>query len=95
MAVNGYHASNGVNENHTSNGDSSYPVAFPALPSPMKMMYKPGQMYSYRSKLLKRPVPPLQQTLKKYLKSLEVSDCIHCHTSHMRCVCTSQELKLN
>ena len=83
MAVNGHSVSNGVNEHHTSNGDSSYPVAFPALAPLMKKIYKPGQMYSYQSKLLKRPVPPLQQTLTKYLKSLEVSDTSVCVCVHI------------
>ena len=64
MAVNGHHATNG-----NTNG---YLVAFPALPQPLQQIYKPGQMYKYHSKLLKRPVPPLKQTLTKYLKTLDV-----------------------
>ena len=65
MATNGKDVSNG-----------SYPVAMPSLPPPLRKIYKPGQMYSYHSKLLKRPVPPLQQTLSNYLLSVQVMDVV-------------------
>lgn len=47
-------------------------VQFPALPKVWEGIYKPGQMYVNQESLPKLPVPPLQQTLDKYLKCVEV-----------------------
>lgn len=44
---------------------------FPALPKELIDRYKPGQMYQYQKALPKLPVPPLQQTLTKYITSVE------------------------
>lgn len=47
-------------------------LQFPALPRELMDRYKPGQMFQYQSVLPKLPVPPLQQTLAKYLTSVQV-----------------------
>ncbi len=58
-------------------------LQFPPLPPAWVDRYKPGQMYRNQESLPKLPVPPLQQTLKKYLTSVEVGVSIHyMHTRH-------------
>ena len=47
-------------------------LQFPPLPQEWKDRYVPGQMYKYQVSLPKLPVPPLQQTLQKYITSVEV-----------------------
>ena len=55
-------------------------LEFPHLPPEWRDRYKKGQMYSFREQLMKLPVPSLQQTLDKYIASVEVCVCL--------CVCT-------
>ena len=47
-------------------------LQFPPLPQEWKDRYVSGQMYKYQASLPKLPVPPLQQTLHKYITSIEV-----------------------
>ena len=47
-------------------------VQFPQLPPEWKEKYKPGEMYRNQASLPRLPVPPLQQTLQKYITSVEV-----------------------
>ena len=47
-------------------------VQYPQLPAAMKEKYRPGEMYRYQDSVPSLPVPPLQQTLSKYLLSVEV-----------------------
>ena len=47
-------------------------LEFPPLPPELADKYKKGQMYKFDDKLMKLPVPPLQQTLEKYITSVEV-----------------------
>ena len=49
-------------------------LQFPPLPQEWKDRYVPGQMYKYQASLPKLPVPPLQQTLHKYITSVEVRE---------------------
>ena len=49
-------------------------VAFPSLPRNLQAVYKRGQMLAHQDRVARLPVPPLQQTLTKYLTSVEVSD---------------------
>ena len=48
-------------------------LQFPLLPPQLAELYRPGQMLQHEDALPKLPVPPLQQTLKKYLAAVEVS----------------------
>ena len=48
-------------------------LQFPVLPKELEGRYVPGQMYKYQDSLPKLPVPPLQQTLQKYITCMEVS----------------------
>lgn len=57
-------------------------LVFPSLPHQLRDVYKPGQMLTHQSKVARLPVPPLQQTLSKYLRSVEVSDSrVTCRSS--------------
>ena len=47
-------------------------VQFPQLPKQWEKKYIPGQMYQYQKSLPKLPLPPLQQTLKKYINGIQV-----------------------
>ena len=47
-------------------------LEFPPLPKEWEGVYKPGQMYSEQDSLPHLPVPPLNQTLEKYLKCVQV-----------------------
>ena len=47
-------------------------IQMPSLPKQMEGKYVKGQMYKYQESLPKLPVPPLQQTLGKYLKGVQV-----------------------
>ena len=47
-------------------------LQFPQLPAEWEGRYKQGQMHQYADQLMKLPVPPLQQTLQKYVTSVEV-----------------------
>ena len=47
-------------------------LEFPHLPPEWRDRYKKGQMHRFRDQLMKLPVPPLQQTLEKYIASVEV-----------------------
>ena len=51
-------------------------LQFPPLPGEWKDRYVPGQMFKYQASLPKLPVPPLQQTLHKYIASVEVCQTI-------------------
>ncbi|KAL5484736.1 hypothetical protein EMCRGX_G021281 [Ephydatia muelleri] len=46
-------------------------LQFPALPKELVDRYKPGQMFQHQRALPKLPVPPLQQTLNKYITSVQ------------------------
>ena len=61
-------------------------IQFPALPKEMEGRYVPGQMYKYQDSLPKLPVPPLQQTLQKYITSVEVGSELFV------CLCVPQKL---
>ena len=62
-------ASTAVNHDHQ---DPLPQLEFPHLPPEWRERYKKGQMYSFREQLMKLPVPSLQQTLDKYIASVEV-----------------------
>ena len=47
-------------------------LQFPPLPQEWKDRYVPGQMFKYQASLPKLPVPPLQQTLEKYITNIKV-----------------------
>ena len=47
-------------------------LQFPPMPREWEERYVPGQMYKYQASHPKLPVPPLQQTLQKYITSVEV-----------------------
>ena len=47
-------------------------VQVPVLPDSLAKRYVPGQMYKYQDSLQRLPVMPLQQTLDKYLLSVQV-----------------------
>ena len=47
-------------------------LQFPALPPGWEKKYKPGEMYRHQNSIPKLPVPPLQQTLQKYLIAVKV-----------------------
>ena len=47
-------------------------VQVPDLPASLAKRYVPGQMYKYQDSLQRLPVMPLQQTLDKYLLSVQV-----------------------
>ena len=49
-------------------------LQFPPLPQEWKDRYIPGQMFKYQASLPKLPVPPLHQTLHKYITSIEVCE---------------------
>ena len=51
---------------------SSARVAFPSLPRNLQAVYKRGQMLAHQDRVARLPVPPLQQTLTKYLTSVKV-----------------------
>jgi carnitine O-acetyltransferase len=46
-------------------------VEFPLLPPEWRDRFQRGQMHKFRDQLVKLPVPPLQQTLDKYIASVE------------------------
>ena len=52
--------------------DREVKLHLPKLPKELEGKYKPGQMYRNQASVAKLPVPPLQQTLSKYLTSVEV-----------------------
>jgi hypothetical protein len=47
-------------------------IQFPQLPKQLDGKYVRGQMYANQDSLPKQPVPPLEQTLKKYCKGIQV-----------------------
>jgi len=49
-------------------------VQFPGLPKELQQKYVKGQMYKFQDSLPKLPVPPLQQTLSKYLAGIKVGN---------------------
>ena len=55
-------------------------LQFPPLPGEWKDRYVPGQMYKYQASIPKLPVPPLQQTLEKYITSIKVRIHFHGHS---------------
>ncbi len=56
-----------------SRGYSDGPrLQFPPLPKEWVGHYKPGQMFSEQESLPHLPVPPLQQTLERYLDCVQV-----------------------
>ena len=59
-------------------GDAVTKLQFPPLPQEWEGRYVPGQMYKYQASLPKLPVPPLQQTLQKYITSIQVHWFILC-----------------
>ena len=44
----------------------------PQLPKQLEGKYVRGQMYKYQDTLPKLPVPPLEQTLTKYIRGIKV-----------------------
>ena len=58
--------------NAVSKGPEEVKVQFPGLPKEMQQKYVKGQMYKFQDSLPKLPVPPLQQTLSKYLAGIKV-----------------------
>ena len=69
-------------------------LQFPALPKEWEGKYIPGQMYQHQHSLPGLPVPPLQQTLQKYITSVEVPHMhIHVHT-HMHTSLAGQTLHM-
>ena len=63
---------NQLSEITLSEGLDDVKLQFPPLPREWKDRYVPGQMFKYQASLPKLPVPPLQQTLHKYIASIEV-----------------------
>ena len=63
---------NHLSQKELSNGLDHLKLQFPPLPQEWKERYVPGQMFKYQASLPKLPVPPLQQTLEKYIASVEV-----------------------
>ena len=57
----------------TSSGNR---LQFPPLPREWETKYVPGQMYKYQNTLPKLPVPPLKQTLDKFMSSVEVCQAV-------------------
>ena len=53
-------------------------VQFPRLPPEWEEKYKPGQMYRHQASLPQLPIPSLQQTLQKYITSVEVWELSCC-----------------
>ena len=47
-------------------------VQMPHLPKQLEGKYVRGQMYKYQDTLPKLPVPPLEQTLTKYIREIKV-----------------------
>lgn len=47
-------------------------VQFPELPKEWEGKYVKGQMYKYQESIPHLPVPPLEQTLKKYITGVQV-----------------------
>ena len=63
---------NQLSEITLSEGVNDLKLQFPPLPQEWKDRYVPGQMFKYQASLPKLPVPPLHQTLHKYIASVEV-----------------------
>ena len=61
-----------VRQENTTRSTSSNRLQFPPLPREWETKYVPGQMYKYQNALPKLPVPPLKQTLDKFMSSVEV-----------------------
>ena len=59
-------------------------LQFPPLPQEWKDRYVPGQMFKYQASLPKLPVPPLHQTLHKYIASVEVHVRDYSFTEQLR-----------
>ena len=59
---------------HLLNGSvrTTAKLLFPSLPRELMDRYKPGQMFQHQRALPKLPVPPLHQTLTKYITSVKV-----------------------
>lgn len=57
---------------HSDGRTAETKVQFPELPREWQGKYVKGEMYKYQDSLPKLPVPPLQQTLKKYLAAIRV-----------------------
>ena len=57
---------------HSRGAHGESRLQFPRLPPEWEERYKPGQMYRNQASIPKLPVPPLQQTLQKYITSVEV-----------------------
>ena len=53
-------------------GGPSENVQMPELPKQLEGKFVKGQMYKYQDSLPKLPVPPLEQTLKKYITGVKV-----------------------
>ena len=60
---------------HTINEESGgkVKIQFPELPKEWEGRYVKGQMYKFQDSIPKLPVPPLDQTLEKYLAGVQVS----------------------
>ena len=55
-----------------SSNEEKVKVEFPVLPKEWQDKFVKGQMYKHQDSLPKLPVPPLQQTMKKYLAAVKV-----------------------
>lgn len=47
-------------------------IQLPQLPMQLEGKFVRGQMYTHQDSLPKQPVPPLEQTLNKYTKGIQV-----------------------
>ena len=59
-------------QHYTTSGPDAK-IQFPELPKEWEGKYVKGQMYKLQDSIPKLPVPPLDQTLKKYLAGVQVS----------------------
>ena len=60
---------------HRHSGYKSGPdprIQLPQLPKQLDGKFVRGQMYTHQDSLPKLPVPPLEQTLRKYVKGIQV-----------------------
>ena len=77
----------GGQDDTTRSTSSGNRLQFPLLPREWETKYVPGQMYKYQNALPKLPVPPLKQTLDKFISSVEVrQSCNHCIIYRRVCV---------
>ena len=71
-----------------SEGVDDLKLQFPPLPQEWKDRYIPGQMFKYQASLPKLPVPPLHQTLHKYITSIQVLNHLSLNAVMLQHTCT-------